>query len=261
MKKINVDGYIIDEQEKWMYDLFEVPCFTQSKLRAFLDDAGGEDVELIINCFGGDVWSAASMYADLRAYEGKSTSKITGISASASSFMMLGTDRVTASPMATVMVHNAQSQASGDYRAMEHAAEFLKQTNETIINAYEIKTKKSRDELAKYMDNETFLTVQDALALGIIDEIDLKEGEKITDVKQSAIASSRIAACLSPGNMHKALEKLKALQSEAAQKGGFLVQEKPGDGEITNENRDESQPVSDMQKTLFHNIKTKLLEV
>ena len=253
MKRLNIDGYIIDEQEKWIYDFFEVPYLTLAKLRAFLNDAGKDEIELAINCYGGDVFTAESMYSELRDYKGKSTSKIIGISASASSFLMLGTDRVIASPMATVMMHNAQGGANGDYRVMEHRASVLKQIDEIIRNAYEIKTGKSREELAKYMDKETWLTAQDALNIGIIDEIDLKDGEKLSEIKQSAFISNKIAACLNPVKMQEMAAMLNKTSNEE-----IPPKEKPKEEPKSNENRDESQPVSDNQREQFNKLTIKI---
>ena len=237
MKRINIDGYIIDEQDRWVYDLFEVPYVTLGKLRAFLFDAKDSDIELVINCFGGDVWTAATAYDELRNYKGNSTARVAGVSASASSFLMLGCNKVVASPMASIMIHNSQTHAEGDYRAMEHAAEVLRSINNTIINAYEIKTGKSRDELQKYMDDETWLTAQDALELGIIDEILLKDGEKLSEIKASAVVSSRIAACFNPLKMH-----------------AIAAQLHPPD-----DSGDVSRPVSDSQKDQFRSIRNKIL--
>ena len=262
MKRLNVDGYIIADQDKWVYDYFEVPYLTLARLRAFLNDAGKDDIELVINCYGGDVWAAAAMYAELRNYKGKSVAKVIGVSASASSFLMLGANTVIGSPMATIMIHNAQAGAQGDYRAMEHTAAMLKQHDETIRNAYEIKTKKSRADLAKYMDNETWLTVQDALSLGIIDEIDLKKGEELTEPANSALMPSRIAACFSPVKMRGIAAALKnaPIDTEPPEdETEETEKEKPE----PNDSGDESRPVSDNlkdQKADFHRLKLKILK-
>lgn len=243
--KLNIDGYIIDEQDKWMYDLFEIPYLTLAKMRAFLVEANGDDIELTINCFGGDVWTSAAIYAELRAYSGKSLANIVGLSASASTFLMLGCQKVIASPMASIMIHNAQSSSDGDYREMEHTAAVLKQVDETIRNAYEIKTGKSRDELKKYMDDETWLSPQDALELGIIDEIDLKDGEVLSDPKYSMLMPSRMTNCFNPAKMHQLAAKMA---------------EQPKEPEQPKDSRDESRPVSIEQKTRFMNIRRKLYE-
>ena len=235
MKRLNIDGYIIGEEDKWLYDLFEIPYVTLAKMRAFLIDAKEEDVEVVVNCFGGDVWAGAAMYDELRQYKGKTTARVVGLSASASTFVMLGCDRVVSSPMASYMIHNAATGAEGDYRVMEHTADLLKKINDAIVNAYEIKTGKSRDELKKYMDEETWMSAQDALELGLVDEIDLKDGEKLSDIKPSAMASTKIAACFNPVKMHEMAEKFKPV-----------------------ENRGVSQPVSNTQTERFNSIRQKL---
>ena len=245
MKRLNVDGYIIDDQDRWLYDLLEIPNLTLAKLRAFLIEADGDDVELTINCFGGAVWPAEAMYAELRDYKGPSVARITGLSASASSFLMLGCQKVTSSPMGSIMIHNAQSYAEGDHRDMEHAADVLKHNDEVIRNAYELKTGRSRNDLKKYMDNETWLTPQEALEIGIIDEIELKEGETLTDPKFSMLLPARMSNCFSPGKMHQLADRMKSPEDAPAQ---------PIDS------GDVSRPVSIEQQTRFLNIRKKIIE-
>jgi ATP-dependent protease ClpP protease subunit len=212
MRRLNVDGYIIDDGDRWFYDWLKIPNMTLAKMRAFLVEAAGEDIELGINCMGGDVWAASSMYGELRAYKGNSQALVLGLSASASSFLMLGCSKVIAAPMAQIMMHNASSYAAGDHREMAHTAEVLKQCDETIRNAYELKTKKSREELAQYMDNETWLTAQDALTLGIIDEIDLKDGEELSAPQSSMLLASRVGNCFTPDKLHQLAQRIQEPQ-------------------------------------------------
>ena len=267
MKKLNIDGYIIDDQDRWLYDMFEVPYVTLPIMRAFLAKADGDEIELVINCFGGDCWSAASIYAELRAYKGKSTARVIGLSASASSFLMLGCDRVIASPMAQIMIHNAQTAASGDHREMAHTAAVLQQVDETIRNAYEIKTGKSRDALKKYMDAETWLTPQDALEVGIIDEIDLKDGEVLTAPKASMLTPSRVSAVFNPDKMHAVARRLgieppSNAAPEPEPEPEPIVEPEPAPEEVpaedTNDSGGVSRPVSDTQRQWFNEIKKKL---
>lgn len=275
MKKLNVDGYIVNSDDKWIYDLFGITAITLKEVREFLKTANGEEVELFIDCFGGDVWTASDMYSELRAYKGKSTANIIGLSASASTVMMLGCEKVVASPTAQIMVHNSQTVAQGDYRDMEHAATVLKNVNDTIINAYEIKTGMNRDELAAIMDNETWMTAQQALKYGFIDEISLKKGESLSDLQISAVLSmsgrAYAVASIDTFKMHEFAQRFKQTdepdklkqepQLTASIEGGFLI---PEAEEKPNDSGDESRPVSDKlknQKAEFHNIRKKLLEV
>ena len=70
------------------------------------------------------------------------------------------------------MIHNASSQPYGDYRVMEHEAEVLQKINASISSAYLSKSPDlDADTVKEWMDNETWLTAQDALDYGLIDEI------------------------------------------------------------------------------------------
>ncbi len=243
MKRINLEGYIISEEDRWIYDYFEVPYSSIGMIRAFLADANGEDIEAYINSAGGDVIAASAMYNELRKYAGNSTAIVTGMSASASTLLMLGFDKVVGTPTSSFMIHNISTGAQGDYRVMEHTAEMLKVMNETLINAYEAKAgdKVNRETLQKYLDAETWMSAQDALAIGLIDEIELKEGEVLTTPKQSML-TNRMAACFSPEKMRVYAERLKPEQT-------------------TNQTEDggECQPVSDINPTA--SIRKKLLDV
>jgi len=255
LKKLNVEGYIVPNEDKWIYEMFGVSSISPNDLRNFLADANGEEIELRIDCFGGSVWTASDMYSDLRDYEGKSTANIIGLSASASTVMMLGCNKVIASPTAQFMMHNAQRSASGDYRDMEQAAIMLKSVNETIINAYEIKTGMKRKELAAIMNKETWMTAQEAKKYGFIDEINLKEGEILSDIQISAIMemTGKVynTASINAAKVHEYVKKLKNIET------GNETETETENG--TGLHREETQPVIIAQQGKFNELKLKLL--
>lgn len=203
MKKFNVEGYIIDESDRWAYDFYGLPATSQQNIREFLSEAKGEDIELRIDSPGGIVRIASDIYSDLRDYEGNSTSNIIGISASASTIMMLGTKRTVASPTARFMIHLASGSAMGNYRDMQKASKVLRNADDSIISAYQIKTGKSHDELLAAMEKETWMTAQEAFDFGIIDEITLKEDETLGNMTIAA------AADLNPILLHEIAIKFK----------------------------------------------------
>lgn len=179
MKKFYMNGSIIKQEDKWIYDFLGMTSVSPEEIIAFLDDANGEEVKIYIDSPGGLVTAGSDIYTALREYEGESTSFVTGWAASAASWAMLGTKKTIASPTARFMYHNAQGRAEGDYREMEAAAGRLKNANNSFINAYQIKTGKSREEIQAMLDKETFHTAQEALDFGFVDEIALKDGEEL----------------------------------------------------------------------------------
>ena len=54
---------------------------------------------------------------------------------------------------------------------MEKAIAMLSEIKESIINAYEIKTKMTRESIAKLMDAETWMDATKAVELGFADDI------------------------------------------------------------------------------------------
>ena len=136
-----------------------------------LEKANGEDLEVEINSGGGSVFAGSEIYTALKSYKGNVTVKIVGLAASAASVIAMAGKKVLMSPTAQMMIHNVSSRAEGDYREMEHTAEILKSANDTIANAYRLKTGKEQKELLSLMDKETWMTAQKAKELGFIDEI------------------------------------------------------------------------------------------
>ena len=178
-KKINIKGPIVGNSEAWIYEWFGIEATSPNSVNKVIDEANGEDLEVEINSGGGSVFAGSEIYTALKDYKGHVTAKIVGLAASAASVIAMAGDKVMMSPTAQMMIHNVSIYTSGDYRDMEHSAEVLKSANNTIANAYRLKTGKTQEELLKLMDNETWMTAQKAKELGFIDEIMFDEGQQL----------------------------------------------------------------------------------
>lgn len=169
--KVNIKGPIVGNSEAWIYEWFGIEATSPSMVDKVLEKANGEDLEVEINSGGGSVFAGSEIYTALKSYKGNVTVKIVGLAASAASVIAMAGKKVMMSPTAQMMIHNVSSRAAGDYREMEHTAEILKNANDTIANAYRLKTGKTQEELLALMDKETWMTAQKAKELGFIDEI------------------------------------------------------------------------------------------
>lgn len=76
------------------------------------------------------------------------------------------------SPVAMLMVHNVSGGASGDFHEMEKAQRELKSMNEALAGAYAEKTGMDMQKLLQLMDRETWLTANQCVEMGFVDEID-----------------------------------------------------------------------------------------
>ncbi len=140
--------------------------------RIFKDElySGTGNISVWINSPGGDCIAASKIYTMLREYKGGTvTTKIDGIAASAASVIAMGGKKVLMSPTALMMIHNPSTQAYGDHREMERTIDLLNEVKESIINAYELKTGKSRAVLGHLMESETWMNAKKAIELGFAD--------------------------------------------------------------------------------------------
>lgn len=170
MKQINIRGPIVSDDEKWIYDWFEMACTTPGDFLAQLQEADGDDVCVLINSVGGYVMEAAEIYEAIRSYSGNVTGKVVGQACSCASFIACAM-YCEISPIGEIFIHNCSGGVEGDYRAMQQMKDQLLQTNDNIILAYQEKTGLSKDQLQKMMDKNTTLSAREAVELGFVDKI------------------------------------------------------------------------------------------
>lgn len=221
MKKVSIRGPIIPSNHQWFYDWFEMEATSPKKVADQLEQANNEDIEVEINSGGGSVFDASEIYSMLRDYQGQVIVKIIGIAASAASVIAMAGNKILMSPTGQMMIHNASTSAWGDYREMDHTSEFLQSVNQTIANAYRIKTGKPYEELLSMMDHETWMTAQRALELGFIDEIMFDDEIKL--------AASYTNSQLLP---QKVIDKLRSELFRQARVEGQVQNTKKGETDV-----------------------------
>lgn len=169
-KKISIRGDIVSSGDKWIYDWLGIETTSPKDVSKSLNEASGEDIEVDINSGGGDIFAGSEIYTALRNYNGNVEISIVGLAASAASVIsMAAKSKIT--PTGLFMIHNVSSGTHGDYRDMEHSANVLKTANQSIANAYKEKTGMTDKELLKLMDNETWMSAEDAVKNKFVDEV------------------------------------------------------------------------------------------
>lgn len=171
MNVLNINGVITNDDDADIYR--DYIGMTVVSPKDIIDNlpSDGSDVVVDINSFGGEVDPAAQIYTALKDYNGKVTTKISSSAYSAATIIAMAGDTVRISPAALMMIHNASSSADGDYHDMDKSSGMLEATNRTIAGVYAAKTGRTTDEFLQLMDKESWLTPQDALDLGLVDEI------------------------------------------------------------------------------------------
>lgn len=175
--KIEIKGPIINDADQWIYDWFGIPATSPSKVNNLIERAvrnNDNELLVIINSGGGSVFYASEIYTALKSFNGKVRNRIVGLAASAAS-VIASSGYCEMTPTGQLMIHNASTFAEGDYNEMDNTSDFLKKVNQTIVNAYKLKTKKSDDELKEMMNKTTWMTAQEAKEHGFIDAIMFEE--------------------------------------------------------------------------------------
>lgn len=176
MVKVVIKGAIVSNNDKSVYDYFGMDATSPKDVKSIIDGANGEALEVEINSGGGSVFDGSEIYTALKEYKGNVVIKITGLAASAASVIAMAGNKVMMSPTSQMMIHNVSAGAGGDYRDMSHMADILKNANKSIANAYKLKSGMEEQTLLDMMDKETWLTSDQALEHGLIDEVMFSEG-------------------------------------------------------------------------------------
>ena len=176
-------------EESW-FDDDVTPAMFREEL-----NAGTGSITVWINSPGGDCVAAAQIYNMLMDYKGDVTVKIDGIAASAASVIAMAGTKVLMSPTSTMMIHNPATMAFGDHVDMEKAIDMLSEVKESIINAYEIKTGLPRKQLAKMMDETTWMNAKKAIELGFADGM-LTDEKHTVEPEACAFSAKAVDAAL-----------------------------------------------------------------
>jgi ATP-dependent Clp protease protease subunit len=160
-RTLRLEGPISDET--WWGDEVTPAAFKEELL------AGVGDITVWINSPGGCVFAASEIYTMLKEYPGKVTVKIDGLAASAASVIAMAGAEVLMSQVSYMVIHNPATVAIGDSAEMLRAKAMLDEIKEGIINAYQAKTKMSRERISQLMNEESCFNARSAIELGFAD--------------------------------------------------------------------------------------------
>lgn len=135
-------------------------------------DDGVSPVVAAFNSIGGDLFDGLAMHNALSRLGERCTGRIDALAASAASVAVCGAHRVVIASNAILMIHNPWTYAAGDAEDFRKVADVLDQTMEAIIAAYKAKAPDIDEvELRRLVAAETWLTANEAVALGLADEV------------------------------------------------------------------------------------------
>jgi ATP-dependent Clp endopeptidase proteolytic subunit ClpP len=136
-----------------------------------LKAAQGKPIALSINSPGGSVFDALAMFNALRNHGAPVNVTVLGIAASAASLIAMAGDKITMPENTFMMIHNPLSWAGGNASELREVADTLDKIAEALVTTYVNRTGQTAESIKSLLDAETWLSAEEAVAMGFADEI------------------------------------------------------------------------------------------
>jgi ATP-dependent Clp protease protease subunit len=198
-----------------IYILDEIGAFGVTA-KTFIQDLralGSKAVTLHVNSPGGDMFEAFAIFNALDGHAGHVTAVIEGVAASAASYIIMAAERIVMPANAMVMIHDPASWSAGGADDHRIAATVLENVRMSMVAAYVAGTGLSEERVTALMAAETWMTADEALALGFADEV--RAAVKVA----ASFDLSRFAKAPSPVAPTKTLAQVSASYWRAQGKG------------------------------------------
>lgn len=154
--------------ETWQSECYE-DDMAPGDVKKFLDQLDGtENINIHINSGGGSVFGGIAIYNMLRRNNAHKTVYVDGLAASIASVIMMAGDEIVMPKNATVMIHKPSASyffTTKNADDLRKDAESLDTCQEAIMQTYMTKAKVDKEEIEQKVNDETWLTGEEAAEL------------------------------------------------------------------------------------------------
>lgn len=167
--QIDIFGQIVSEK------LFDEET-SASSFRDSLKSLGDvSTINLSINSGGGSVWDGVAIYNMLKSHKATVNVYVEGLAASIASVIAMAGDTITMRSGSMMMVHMPFTIAQGNAEEMRKTADALEKTGNNIVDIYSSRTGIPSDDIRNIMNEETWLSAEEAVEQGWATKLDKKE--------------------------------------------------------------------------------------
>lgn len=131
-----------------------------------------EPIHVHINSDGGDITEGNEIFNILKEHKGPVRTSVGAIAASMATVIAAAGKPCSIAENGFYMIHNPWTITMGDSEDLRKNAEVMDKMKAGIIAAYRQKSHLSDQEISDLMDEETWMTADEALANGFVDSID-----------------------------------------------------------------------------------------
>lgn len=152
----------------WDWREKDVSSYTLSKQ---LETLEVDTISIYINSYGGEVAEGLAIYNTLKRHNAKVKTYCDGFACSIASVIFMAGDERIMSNASLLMIHNAWTYTLGNANELRKQADDLEKITQASINAYMEEVNITEAELKQLLDNETWLTPQEAFEKGFTTSI------------------------------------------------------------------------------------------
>ncbi|MDK8541550.1 MAG: Clp protease ClpP, partial [Enterococcus faecalis] len=121
-------------------------------------DGVTDDITIKLNSPGGDVFEGVEIYNYLKDHPSKVTVEVTGVAASAATFILSAADEAIMNVGTSVMIHEASTFTWGNKQDIQKTLNALETIDDSILSIYSQKTGQTTDQLETWMREEKWFT-------------------------------------------------------------------------------------------------------
>lgn len=161
------------EEDATIYVYDEISSWGVSANDFCRDLAGitAKNITLKMNSPGGNVFDGCTIHNALKDHPACVNVQVDGLAASIASIIAMAGDKITMAKNAMMMIHNAWSGIYGNAEEMRKCANVLDKIDGTLVNTYADRTGMGKRAIKQMMNDETWMTADEALKNGFCDQV------------------------------------------------------------------------------------------
>lgn len=163
-----------------------------------LSELDVDEIDVHINSTGGAVAEGLAIYNVLKNSGMKVTTYCDGFACSAASVVFMAGDERIMNEASLLLIHNAWTYVQGNAMEFRKQADDLDKITQASVKSYMRHVSISEEELKKMMDEETWISAEDAKTMGFATKV---LEEKTDEASQSAMQSIREKLLFAPAQL------------------------------------------------------------
>ena len=159
-------------------------------------DGVTEDIIIKLNSNGGDVFQGIEIYNYLKDHPSNITVEVTGVAASAATFIVAGANEAVMNTGTSFMIHEASSFAWGNKAELKKTLNALETIDDSIISIYEAKTGQTKEQLNDWMAEEKWFSAEEAVKYNFANKVKESKEQMSNQIDITAMINDAVAKAM-----------------------------------------------------------------